>query len=210
MSDSDEVISINDAYDSEASSDFAPKTKKVCNATERLTFAERVVSNQTKAAPVKAPAKAPAKKATATKATVSTKTAVAPKKKKPLQSIDDNVDSAMEVDDSDDSDDDIQKTKLAPVASKNKKTASETYQQLTPIEHILKRPDSYIGSIETHTEKLWVFDSDTKRMVYRYAVPDPAYSEDADLCRQGCEICPWFLQDRRRNPRQCGRQQGKP
>ena len=39
--------------------------------------------------------------------------------------------------------------------------------QLSPIEHILRRPDSYIGSVETITQTMWAYDSDTKRMVYR-------------------------------------------
>jgi DNA topoisomerase II len=38
---------------------------------------------------------------------------------------------------------------------------------MTQIEHILKRPDSYIGSIELITAALWVYDEDTKRMVHR-------------------------------------------
>lgn len=71
----------------------------------------------------------------------------------------------MDVDDSEDDESEPKKTTAA--TSGKKKTASETYQQLTPIEHILKRPDSYIGSVETLNEKLWVFDSETKRMVFR-------------------------------------------
>jgi DNA topoisomerase II len=39
--------------------------------------------------------------------------------------------------------------------------------QLSQVEHVLKRPDSYIGSVETITQSLWVYDSDTKRMVNR-------------------------------------------
>jgi DNA topoisomerase-2 len=39
--------------------------------------------------------------------------------------------------------------------------------KLSQIEHILKRPDSYIGSIETITQAVWTYDSDNKRMVHR-------------------------------------------
>jgi DNA topoisomerase-2 len=35
------------------------------------------------------------------------------------------------------------------------------------LEHILKRPDTYIGSIEAISQKMWTFDEETKRMVYR-------------------------------------------
>lgn len=45
------------------------------------------------------------------------------------------------------------------------KTIEETYQKKTQLEHILLRPDTYIGSIEKHTQSLWVFENDT--MVYR-------------------------------------------
>lgn len=41
-----------------------------------------------------------------------------------------------------------------------KKTVEETYQKLTQLEHVLLRPDTYIGSTEMNRTKLWVFDSD--------------------------------------------------
>jgi len=34
------------------------------------------------------------------------------------------------------------------------------YQKKTQLEHILLRPDTYIGSVEMQLEKLWIFDSD--------------------------------------------------
>jgi len=48
---------------------------------------------------------------------------------------------------------------MADVPAKRKRTIEETYQKKTQLEHILIRPDTYIGSIETLTEKLWVWDS---------------------------------------------------
>lgn len=45
------------------------------------------------------------------------------------------------------------------------KTIEEMYQKKTQLEHILLRPDTYIGSIEKHTQTLWVYESD--RMVHR-------------------------------------------
>ncbi|KAG8998298.1 DNA topoisomerase 2 [Tulasnella sp. 427] len=122
------------------------------------------------------------KKAAAPKAAKASKAAVP--KKKPLASVDDNVDSAapsaMDVDNSDDDAfSGAAKPKAAAPAGK-KKTASETYQQLSPVEHILKRPDSYIGSIETLYEKLWVFDSDNKRMVFRDVSYVPGFFKIVD------------------------------
>lgn len=50
---------------------------------------------------------------------------------------------------------------------KKKKRVSEIYQQLSPIEHILRRPDTYIGSIERTDVKMWVFNDSAKSMEYR-------------------------------------------
>ncbi|XP_038992089.1 DNA topoisomerase 2-like [Hibiscus syriacus] len=44
-------------------------------------------------------------------------------------------------------------------------TIKETYQKKTQLEHILLRPDTYIGSIEQHTQKLWVYEND--EMIHR-------------------------------------------
>ena len=43
---------------------------------------------------------------------------------------------------------------------KKKKTVEETYQKLTQLEHVLLRPDTYIGSTEMNRTKLWVYDAD--------------------------------------------------
>jgi len=40
-------------------------------------------------------------------------------------------------------------------------------QQLSQLEHVLKRPDSYIGSVEAITQMMWVYDEATKMMVNR-------------------------------------------
>lgn len=45
--------------------------------------------------------------------------------------------------------------------------ASSQYQMLSQIEHILKRPDTYIGSIEPTESQYWVYDSENKGMVNR-------------------------------------------
>ncbi|KAJ2990015.1 hypothetical protein NUW58_g3167 [Xylaria curta] len=51
--------------------------------------------------------------------------------------------------------------------SKTAKTATETYQKLTQLEHILKRPDTYIGSIERTEQPMWVFNKETIQMERR-------------------------------------------
>ncbi|KAJ4294862.1 DNA topoisomerase 2 [Collariella sp. IMI 366227] len=45
--------------------------------------------------------------------------------------------------------------------------ATETYQKLTQIEHILKRPDTYIGSVEQMDQKMWVYNKTEKLMENR-------------------------------------------
>lgn len=45
------------------------------------------------------------------------------------------------------------------------KTIEQTYQKKTQLEHILLRPDTYVGSIEKHTQALWVYENDV--MVHR-------------------------------------------
>ena len=47
------------------------------------------------------------------------------------------------------------------------KTVEEIYQKKSPVEHVLLRPDSYVGSLEALKEKRWVFDSEMQRLVYR-------------------------------------------
>eukprot|EP00736_Rhodelphis_marinus_P005637 Rmarinus@m.29818 len=42
--------------------------------------------------------------------------------------------------------------------SRKKKTVEETYQKVTQLEHVLLRPDSYIGSTEKFTQPMWVLD----------------------------------------------------
>lgn len=50
---------------------------------------------------------------------------------------------------------------------KSKKNMSDQYQKLTQLEHIIKRPDTYIGSTEMTESTMWVFNSDTEQMEYR-------------------------------------------
>ncbi|ESQ54348.1 hypothetical protein EUTSA_v10024219mg [Eutrema salsugineum] len=48
-----------------------------------------------------------------------------------------------------------------PAASRaGGKTIEEMYQKKSQLEHILLRPDTYIGSIEKHTQTLWVYENE--------------------------------------------------
>jgi len=48
-----------------------------------------------------------------------------------------------------------------------KKDVTDHYQKLTQLEHIIKRPDTYIGSVERTEETMWVFNSETSQMELR-------------------------------------------
>uniref|UniRef100_A0ACD5YXT2 Uncharacterized protein n=1 Tax=Avena sativa TaxID=4498 RepID=A0ACD5YXT2_AVESA len=51
------------------------------------------------------------------------------------------------------------------VGAGGEKTIEEMYQKKTQLEHILLRPDTYVGSIVKHTQKLWVYEGGA--MVHR-------------------------------------------
>ncbi|XP_061666786.1 DNA topoisomerase 2-alpha [Syngnathoides biaculeatus] len=50
----------------------------------------------------------------------------------------------------------LDKTKKDP----KRMSVERIYQKKTQLEHILLRPDSYIGSVETVTQQMWVYDED--------------------------------------------------
>ena len=52
--------------------------------------------------------------------------------------------------------------------STQKKTIEEIYQKKTPLEHILLRPDTYIGSVEYDRQQLWVYDKDTLKFEFKW------------------------------------------
>lgn len=48
-----------------------------------------------------------------------------------------------------------------------KKTIEGIYQKKSQLEHILLRPDTYIGSVEFVTENMWVYDKEKEMMVQK-------------------------------------------
>lgn len=61
--------------------------------------------------------------------------------------------------------DDVETVPLS--AKKKAGGATAQYQKLTQLEHILKRPDTYIGSVEQTTDQMWVYNSETEVMEFR-------------------------------------------
>ncbi|SPO39903.1 probable DNA topoisomerase II [Pseudozyma flocculosa] len=122
------------------------------------------------------PPKKKTTKAATTKAKAgSAATAAAKPKKKPLAKRDSNggvsdPDASMVV-----SDAEASFQAPPPKKAANGKSASDTYQKLSQLEHVLKRPDTYIGSVEKHTEPLWVYDAEKKQMEYRETTYVPGF-----------------------------------
>jgi hypothetical protein len=61
----------------------------------------------------------------------------------------------------------------AATAKENKKTVEQMYQKKTQLEHILLRPDTYIGSVEPLTTHMFVLDQETKKIVNRQVTYTP-------------------------------------
>ncbi|KAH3663840.1 hypothetical protein OGAPHI_005243 [Ogataea philodendri] len=63
-----------------------------------------------------------------------------------------------------------QKPKKKPLSNStnttngSKSSASDQYQKLSQLEHILKRPDTYIGSVEKFESEQWIFNEETQSM----------------------------------------------
>lgn len=52
-------------------------------------------------------------------------------------------------------------------ALRKSKTIEQIYQKKSQLEHILLRPDTYVGSIETQRERLWVWDDAKQKIVQK-------------------------------------------
>ncbi|KAJ4485455.1 DNA topoisomerase II [Lentinula aciculospora] len=131
------------------------------------------------------------KKATKTKTSIASKTKVttskaaekakaAPKKKVLADHHNNAEEDTMDEDERGELDDNVPglQTKDAPV--RKTKSVSDTFQRLTQLEHILKRPDSYIGSVEHITQAMWTYDANTKRMVHRDVKYVPGFFKIVD------------------------------
>lgn len=61
-----------------------------------------------------------------------------------------------------------------------KKTIEETYKKLTQREHVLIRPDTYIGSVKKQMEELWVPDPETYMMKKKIVEYSPGFMKIFD------------------------------
>ena len=137
---------------------------------------------------VKAPAKAPAKKAAAAAKPRAKKATTAASKKRPKPESDDEDNAMKDGSVLSNTPPSSKKQKKAPAKkssgkplaeiendslvadgaaggpARSKKNATETYQKLTQLEHIIKRPDTYIGSVERTEQSMWTFNKEAGQM----------------------------------------------
>ena len=73
-----------------------------------------------------------------------------------------------------------------------KKTSSEIYQKMTPIEHILKRPDTYVGSVQPENIEIQVpsFDINSHTFLSKFI---PAPLESLKMERKKLVVVPAFM-----------------
>lgn len=62
---------------------------------------------------------------------------------------------------------DVQPSSTGAAPTKKPLTIESIYQKKSQLEHILLRPDTYIGSVEQATDVMWVYDDEKEMMVQR-------------------------------------------
>ncbi|OGM42747.1 DNA topoisomerase II [Aspergillus bombycis] len=164
----DDSILDDSVFGDDGSSDFEPAPKPKAKAAPRKAAAPRKMTQTTLTS------KATGKAATS--------------KKRAKPDSDDDDDDDMSDGDQRDDDDSVlshtppKKAKKAPAAKKggskpladvenesftNDADAGPKDSNLTQLEHIIKRPDTYIGSIERTSQHMWVYSSESEGMEYR-------------------------------------------
>ena len=63
---------------------------------------------------------------------------------------------------------------LGAAGKKRGKTVEDQYQKMSQLEHILKRPDTYVGSCNRQESEVWVYDRDQERMMFKTIKYAPA------------------------------------
>ena len=58
---------------------------------------------------------------------------------------------------------------------KGLKSEAEKYDKKTPREHVLLRPDTYIGDIEPTSEPMWIYSSEDKNMIKKQITYTPGF-----------------------------------
>ena len=56
---------------------------------------------------------------------------------------------------------------------KDTRPVEKIYQKKTQLEHILLRPDTYVGSVEMQKDKLWVYNTEEQKLEFREIIYVP-------------------------------------
>jgi DNA topoisomerase-2 len=56
---------------------------------------------------------------------------------------------------------------IKEVSARSKKTIEDEYIKMNPREHVLLRPDMYVGAITRVPQEMWIWDEDQKRMQFK-------------------------------------------
>ncbi len=51
------------------------------------------------------------------------------------------------------------------MSKRTDKPVEQIYRKMSQLEHVLARPDTYVGSVIMQTEKMWVWDEVSESMV---------------------------------------------
>lgn len=51
------------------------------------------------------------------------------------------------------------------MGSRKDKSVEEIYKKMTQLEHVIARPDTYVGSVQFQSEKMWVWSEEQEMMV---------------------------------------------
>ena len=139
----------DDGSDFEFVENVAPKKKTAAKAASKARAAPKAAKGGKKAAPSSKSKGGKGKKATAA------------------------LDSLTNLDDSDDDMSISDAAAAAPAkksstgATAKEKTIEQMYQKKTQLEHILLRPDTYIGSTEPTTQSMFVLNADSGRIIHK-------------------------------------------
>lgn len=79
---------------------------------------------------------------------------------------------------------------VAKKGASGKKTVEEIYQKKSQLEHILLRPDTYIGSVERLTQEMFVLDQATNKIVNRKITYTPGLFKifDESKCYESSDV----------------------
>ena len=51
------------------------------------------------------------------------------------------------------------------MTSRKDKSVEEIYKKMSQLEHVIARPDTYVGSVQMQSEKMWVWSDELEMMV---------------------------------------------